>query len=99
MKAKKEAKLIELEYMRVGDAVEVRARGTAKEIASLVLELQRKPERLIQVGSKTDSPEERKELADTISAILTNQARVHSSEQPPDPTSPEPKQDAESLRK
>ena len=34
---------MDLEYHRVGDYVDARASGTAKEIASLVLELQGKP--------------------------------------------------------
>ena len=36
----KEVRKMDLEYHRVGDYVEARASGTAKEIAALVLELQ-----------------------------------------------------------
>ena len=87
---------MDVEYRRVGDYVEAHASGTAKEIASLVLELQGKPERLIQVNSSVPStPEEREMLANTIRAILLKQSPAHSSKQQPDPTLPERNQDAE----
>lgn len=87
---------MDFEYHRTGDYVEARASGTAKEIASLVLELQGKPKRLIRVNSIVpSSPEEREMLANTIRTILLEQSQGRSSKQQPDPTLPERKQDAE----
>lgn len=55
---------MDLEYHRVGDYVEARASGTAREIASLVLELQGKPKMTISVSPpKAQTPEERERLA------------------------------------
>ena len=67
-----------------------------KEIASLVLELQGKPEKVISVsgpGGKT--PEDRERLARSIEEILRTQSQEHSLRKPPGPTSPEQSQDAE----
>lgn len=65
------------------------------EIASLVLELQGKQEKVITIsGTKGQTPEERERLARVIKKILLDQSQVHSSRQPPGPTSPEQSQDA-----
>lgn len=88
---------MDLEYHRVGDYVEACASGTAKEIASLVLELQGKPEKIISVSApKSKTPEERERLARAIEGMLLAQSQAHSLRQPPDPTSPGRSQDAES---
>lgn len=89
---------MDFEYHRIGDVVEARASGTAKEIASLVLGLQGKPDPVIQVTSKLITKENRARLTDTIRDILANQIQGKNLEQQPDPTSPELKQDEESLR-
>lgn len=87
---------MDLEYHRVGDYVEARASGTAREIASLVLELQGKPKMTISVSPpKAQTPEERERLARGLEEILLAQSQAHSSKQQPDPTLPERNQDAE----
>lgn len=88
---------MDLEYHRVGDYVEARASGTAREIASLVLELQGKPKKTtISVSTpKAQTPEERERLARGFEEILLAQSQAHSSKQQPDPTLPERNQDAE----
>ena len=87
---------MDLEYHRVGDYVDARASGTAKEIASLVLELHGKPEKTVSISvPKSKTPEEREHLARALDEMLRAQSQAHSSTQPPDPTSPEQSQDAE----
>lgn len=89
-------KPMDFEYHRVGDYVEARASGTAKEIASLVLDLQGKPEKVISVSvPKAQTPDERGRLARGIDEILRSQIQEHSSAPQPDPTSPGRSQDAE----
>ena len=87
---------MDLEYHRVGDYVEARASGTAKEIASLVLELQGRPKKVISVSTpKAQTPEERGRFARGIEEVLRAQSQAHSSKQQPDPTLPERNEDAE----
>lgn len=72
-------------------------KGNAKEIASLVLELQERQEEKIQIsGTKGKTLEERKRLADTIQSVLVEKDWGHSSQQQLCPTSPEQSLDEES---
>ena len=76
--------------------MDITIRADAKEIASLVLELQGKPGKMISVSApKSKTPEERERLARAIEEMLLAQSQVHSLRQPPDPTSPGRSQDAE----
>lgn len=87
---------MDFEYYRAGDYVEARASGSAEEIASLVLELQGKPRKLISVSTpKVQTSEERKSFVRTIEEVLRAQTQESDLTQPPDPTSPEQNQDAE----
>lgn len=53
---------------------------------------------LIRVLGVPETPTDRGRLSETIQGILTRKSSKHSSKQQPDPTSPELKQDEESLR-
>lgn len=76
--------------------MDITIRADAKEIASLVLELQGEPEKIISVSApKSKTPEERERLARAIEGMLLAQSQAHSLRQPPDPTSPGRSQDAE----
>lgn len=78
--------------------MEIGIKGNAKEIASLVLQLQGKQEPMMLLKSRPDTVEDRKALVDVIEKCLNEQRQVHSLRRQLDPTSPEPKRDKESLQ-
>ena len=74
--------------------MDITIRADAKEIASLVLGLQGKQEKVITIsGAKDQAPEERDRLARVIKKTLLDQSQVNSSRQPPGPTSAHQKSD------
>lgn len=76
--------------------MEVTISGNAKEIASLVLELQGKPDPQILVTGRKTTPEDRRALVDSIKAAFESQIQDTRSRRQPYPTSPEQTQDEES---
>ena len=76
--------------------MEVTISGNAKEIASLVLELQGKPDPQILVTGRKTTPEGRRALVDSIKAAFESQIQDTRSRRQPYPTSPEQTQDEES---
>lgn len=76
--------------------MEVTIKAEPKEVASLVLELQGRPEKVISVsGPKGKTPEERERLVRTIEDLLRPQCQELRSTPPPGPTLPGRSQDAE----
>lgn len=76
--------------------MEVTISGNAKEIASLVLELQGKPDPQILVTGRKAMLEDRRALVDSIKAAFELQIQDTRSRRQPYPTSPEQTQDEES---
>lgn len=76
--------------------MEVTISCNAKEIASLVLELQGKPDPQILVTGRKAMPEDRRALVDSIKAAFESQIQDTRSRRQPYPTSPEQTQDEES---
>lgn len=76
--------------------MEVTISGEAREIASLVLELQGKPDPQILVTGRKTTPEDRRALVDSIKAAFESQIQDTRSRRQPYPTSPEQTQDEES---
>ena len=76
--------------------MEVTISGEAREIASLVLELQGKPDPQILVTGRKTTPEARRALVDSIKAAFESQIQDTRSRRQPYPTSPEQTQDEES---
>lgn len=76
--------------------VKITVSGSVEEIAALVeaAQGQRKPK--IHINSKLNV-EDRKRLADAITAVLSDQIQGKRSEQSPGPTLQEPMQDEEPL--
>lgn len=67
-----------------------------KEIASLVLKLQGKPDPQILVTGRKTTPEDRRAFVDSIKAAVESQIQDTRSRRQPYPTSPEQTQDEES---
>lgn len=84
---------MELNYDRVGDVENITASGTPEEMAAFVLEIQR--QRTVTILGRKDTQEDRKKLADTIRAILSEQVQASSSRQQPFPTERTLSQDEE----
>ena len=76
--------------------MEVTISGEARETASLVLELQGKPDPQILVTGRKTTPEDRRALVDSIKAAFESQIQDTRSRRQPYPTSPEQTQDEES---
>lgn len=76
--------------------MQVTISGEAREIASLVLGLQGKPDPQILVTGRKTTPEDRRALVDSIKAAFESQIQDTRSRRQPYPTSPEQTQDEES---
>lgn len=76
--------------------MEVTISGEAREIASLVLKLQGKPDPQILVTGRKTTPEDRRAFVDSIKAAFESQIQDTRSRRQPYPTSPEQTQDEES---